>query len=223
MSALLAILRRDLAQMFGGGRRGGAILPVLFFLAVAMLFPFAVGPDPVLLARAGGGVIWVAALLAAILPLDRLLAPDLEQGFFDQFALRGIAEEAVVAVRLLAHWLSFGPPLMLAALPAAALLGLDGETLWLVELGLLAGTPGLAAIGLIIAARTVSVRGGAALAGLLLVPLAVPLLIFGAGALAQSDFGGGEAGIALTAAISLLLCAIAPFAGGAAIRAAREG
>lgn len=218
MSALLTILRRDLAQMFGGGRRGGAILPVLFFLAVAMLFPFAVGPDPVLLAGAGGGVIWVAALLAAILPLDRLLAPDLEQGLFDQFALRGIAEEAVVAIRLLAHWLSFGPPLMLAALPAAALLGLDGETLWLVELGLLAGTPGLAAIGLIIAALTVSLRSGAALAGLLLVPLAVPLLIFGAGALST----GGEAGLALTAAISLLLCAITPFAGGAAIRAARE-
>ena len=213
------LLARDLALLLPGGRRGGAMLPLLFFLAVAMLFPFAVGPDPVLLARAGGGVIWVAALLAAILPLDRLLAPDLEQGFFDQFALRGIAEEAVVAVRLLAHWLSFGPPLMLAALPAAALLGLDGETLWLVELGLLAGTPGLAAIGLIIAALTVSVRGGAALAGLLLVPLAVPLLIFGAGALST----GGEAGLALTAAISLLLCAIAPFAGGAAIRAAREG
>lgn len=219
MSALLTILRRDLVQMFGGGRRGGAILPVLFFLAVAMLFPFAVGPDPVLLARAGGGVIWVAALLAAILPLDRLLAPDLEQGFFDQFALRGIAEEAVVAVRLLAHWLSFGPPLMIAAVPAAALLGIEGETLRLVELGLLAGTPGLAAIGLIIAALTVSLRGGAALGGLLLVPLAVPLLIFGAGALST----GGEAGLALTAAISLLLCAIAPFAGGAAIRAAREG
>lgn len=219
MSALLTILRRDLAQMFGSGRRGGAILPVLFFLAVAMLFPFAVGPDPVLLARAGGGVIWVAALLAAILPLDRLLAPDLEQGFFDQFALRGITEEAVVAVRLLAHWLSFGPPLMLAAVPAAALLGLEGETLRMVELGLLAGTPGLAAIGLIIAALTVSVRGGAALGGLLLVPLAVPLLIFGAGALST----GGEAGLALTTAISLLLCAIAPFAGGAAIRAAREG
>ena len=212
------MLRRDLAQMVGGGRSGGAAMPVLFFLAVAMLFPFAVGPDPVLLARAGGGVIWVAALLAAILPLDRLLAPDLEQGFFDQFALRGIAEEAAVAVRLVAHWLSFGPPLMLAAFPAAALLGLDGETLWLVEFGLLAGTPGLAAIGVIIAALTVSLRGGAALAGLLLVPLAVPLLIFGAGSLST----GGESGLALTASISLLLCAIAPFAGGAAIRAARE-
>jgi heme exporter protein B len=195
------------------------VLPVLFFVATAMLFPFAVGPDPVLLAKAGGGIVWVAALLAAILPLDRLLAPDLEQGMFDQFAVRGVAEEAVVAVRLLAHWLSFGPPLMLAALPAAALLGLHGDTLRTVEWGLLAGTPGLAAIGLIIAALTVSLRAGAALAGLLLIPLAVPLLIFGAGALST----GGQSGLALTAAISLLLCAITPFAGGAAIRAAREG
>jgi heme exporter protein B len=219
MSIVWALLRRDLAQMFGGGRRGGAVLPVLFFVAVAMLFPFAVGPDPALLARAGGGIVWVAALLAAILPLDRLLAPDLEQGFFDQFAVRGIAEEAVVAVRLVAHWLSFGPPLMLAALPAAALLGLHGDTLRTVEWGLLVGTPGLAAIGLIIAALTVSLRAGAALAGLLLIPLAVPLLIFGAGALST----GGASGLALTAAISLLLCAITPFAGGAAIRAAREG
>jgi heme exporter protein B len=219
MSVVAELLRRDLAQMFAGARRGGAILPVLFFVAVAMLFPFAVGPDPVLLARAGGGIVWVAALLAAILPLDRLLAPDLEQGFFDQFAVRGIAEEATVAVRLLAHWLSFGPPLMLAALPAAALLGLHADTLRTVEWGLLAGTPGLAAIGLIIAALTVGLRAGAALAGLLLIPLAVPLLIFGAGALST----GGQSGLALTAAMSLLLCAITPFAGGAAIRAARDG
>jgi len=218
MSALGTLLARDLAQMFGGGRRGGALLPLLFFLAIAMLYPFAVGSDAALLARTGGGVMWVAALLAAILPLDRLLAPDLEQGFFDQWALRGISEEAVVAVRLLAHWLSFGPPLMLAAVPAAALLGIDRGTLGTVELGLLAGTPGLAAIGLIIAAITVSLRAGAALAGLLVIPLAVPLLVFGAGALAT----GGQSGLALTAALSLLLAAITPFAAGAAIRAARD-
>lgn len=218
MSVIAALLRRDLALMFGGDGRGATLLPVLFFIAVAMLFPFAVGPAPELLARAGGGVIWVAALLASILPLDRLLARDVERGFFDQLYLRGIAEELVVAVRLLAHWLSFGPPLMLAAIPAAALLGLDGETLRTIELGLLAGTPGLAAIGLIIAALTVGMRSGAALSGLLLIPLAVPLLVFGAGALST----GGGAGIALTAAISLLLVAITPFAGGATIRAARE-
>ena len=219
MSVTLALLRRDVARMLGGSRGGATLLPLLFFIAVAMLFPFAVGPAPELLARTGGGVIWVAALLAAILPLDRLLASDVEQGFFDQLALRGVAEELVVAVRLLAHWLSFGPPLMLATLPAAALLGLDRATLRTVELGLLAGTPGLAAVGLVIAALTVGMRGGAALSGLLLIPLAVPLLVFGAGALST----GGNAGIALTGAISLLLVAIAPFAGGMAIRAAREG
>ena len=214
---LFTLLRRDLAQLLAGGRRGGAMLPVLFFLAVAMLYPFAVGPDAPLLARTGGGVIWVAALLAAILPLDRLIEPDLELGFFDQWALRGISEEALVAIRVLAHWLSFGPPLMLAALPASVLVGIDGGKLAIVELGLLAGTPGLAALGVTVAALTAGLRGGAALGGLLVIPLAVPLLVFGAGSLAI----GGESGLALTGAVSLVLLAIAPFAGGAAIRAAR--
>ncbi|MBK6802429.1 MAG: heme exporter protein CcmB [Novosphingobium sp.] len=218
MSGLfLPLLVRDLKLLMSGGRRGGALLPVLFFLAVAMLYPFAVGPDAPLLARTGGGVIWVAALLAAILPLDRLIEPDLELGFFDQWALRGISEEALVAIRMLAHWLSFGPPLMLAALPASVLVGIDAEKLRIVELGLLAGTPGLAALGVTVAALTAGLRGGAALGGLLVIPLAVPLLVFGAGSLAI----GGEGGIALTGAVSLVLLAIAPFAGGAAIRAAR--
>ncbi|MDE8650417.1 heme exporter protein CcmB [Novosphingobium album (ex Liu et al. 2023)] len=212
------LLARDLARLAFGGRRGGAMLPILFFLAVAMLYPFAVGPDAPLLARTGGGVIWVAALLAAILPLDRLIEPDIELGLFDQWALRGISEEWIVAVRVLAHWLSFGPPLMLAALPAAALLGLEGAALRTVELGLLAGTPGLAALGVTVAALTAGLRGGTALSGLLVIPMAVPLLIFGAGSLST----GGQGGIALTGAVSLVLLAIAPFAGGAAVRAARD-
>lgn len=217
MRTFLTLLRRDIAQLLLGGRRGGALLPVLFFLAVAMLYPFAVGPDAPVLARTGGGVIWVAALLAAILPMDRLIEPDLELGMFDQWALRGISEELLVAVRMLAHWLSFGPPLMLAALPASALVGIDGEKLWLVELGLLAGTPGLAALGVMVAAITAGLRGGAALGGLLAIPLAVPLLVFGAGSLAA----GGESGLGLTAAFSLVLLAITPFAAGAAIRSGR--
>ena len=217
MRVLLTILARDLRQLLLGGRRGGALLPVLFFLAVAMLYPFAVGPDAPVLARTGGGVLWVAALLAAILPLDRLIEPDLELGLFDQWALRGISEEAVIAVRVLAHWLSFAPPLMLAALPAAALVGIDGETLRTVELGLLLGTPGLAALGVTVAALTAGLRGGAALGGLLVIPLAVPLLVFGAGSLAT----GGQSGLALCGAVSLVLLALAPFAGGAAIRAGR--
>jgi heme exporter protein B len=219
MSRFALLLCRDAALLLRGGQgRGGATLPVLFFLAVAMLFPFAVGADARLLARTGAGVIWVAALLAAILPLERLVEPDVESGFFDQWALRGVAEEVVLTARIVAHWLSFGPPLMLAAMPAAALLGLDGSKLRAVELGLLAGTPGLAAIGVTIAALTAGLRGGAALGGLLVIPLAVPLLIFGAGSLQP----GGAGGLALLAAASLAALAIAPFAGGAAVRALRE-
>lgn len=212
------LLKRDLATLLPGGRRGGSTLPLLFFLTVAMLFPFAVGPQPELLARTGGGVIWIAALLAAILPLERLVTGDLESGVFDQLHLRGVSEELAMASRMVAHWLAFAPLLLLATLPAAALLNLDGETLCRLLLGLLAGTPGLAAIGLAIAALTASLRGGAALAGLMVIPLAVPILIFGAGALSRPD----TYGLALTAAISLGLCAVAPFAGGAAVRAARE-
>ncbi len=218
MNGFGALIRRDLALLLPGGARGGAVLPLVFFLAVAMLYPFAVGPDAPLLARTGGGVLWVAALLAAILPLDRLVADDLHGGVFDQLALRGIAEEATMASRLLAHWLAFAPLLMLACFPAAALLGLEGPTLRLLLLGLLAGTPGLAAIGLIVASLMASLRAGAALGGLMLLPLAVPILIFGAGSLAQGD----TTGVALAGAISLGLCAVAPFAAGAAIRAARE-
>ena len=215
---IAALLRRDLAQFFPF-TGSGAALPVIFFIAVAMLYPFAVGPDAGLLARTGGGVLWIAALLAAVLPLDKLVARDIALGVFDQLRLRGVSEEAMMAVRLFAHWLSFGPPLMLAAFPAAALLKLEGAAFDLLILGLAAGTPGLAAIGLIIAALTASLRAGAALSGLLLIPLALPILIFGAGALARQD----AASLGFVGAISLLLVALAPFAAGAAIRAAREG
>ena len=216
---IATLLRRDLGLLLPGGRGGGGVLPLLFFLAVAMLYPFAVGPDAQLLARTGGGVIWVAALLAAILPLEKLVTGDLEAGVFDQLHLRGVSEELAMASRLIAHWLAFAPLLLIATLPAAALLGLDGATIRTVLLGLLAGTPGLAAVGLAVAALTASLRGGAALAGLMVIPLAVPILIFGAGALSTT----GDGGIMLAAAISLGLCAVTPFVAAAAIRSTREG
>jgi heme exporter protein B len=214
---ILALLRRDLAQFFPF-TGSGAALPTVFFVAVAMLFPFAVGPDANLMLKTGGGVVWIAALLAAILPLEKLVARDIQLGFFDQLRLRGLSEELMMAVRLIAHWLSFGPPLLLATFPSAALLKIEGETFDILLLGLLAGTPGLAAIGLMIAALTASLRAGAALSGLLLIPLALPILIFGAGALARLD----PVSLGFVGAISLGLVAIAPFAAGAAIRAARE-
>ena len=214
MRLLWIILRRDLRRAFEGG--GGA-LPLIFFLLVATLFPFAVGPDGGLLAKTGGGALWMAALLAALLPVDRLIAPDAEAGVLDQLAVRGIAEEAVAAAKLAAHWLGFGPPLMLAALPAAALLRLDGATLLRLEAGLAIGTPGLAALALMTSALTLGLRGAGALAGLVMLPLAVPILIFGAGALGDQGAGAFK----LLAAASLLLVAGAPFAAGAALRATR--
>jgi len=211
-----ALLLRELRLAMRGGN---ALLPPIFFLLVATLFPFAVGPDAPLLARTGGGALWMAALLAALLPVDRLVEPDRAAGVLDQLAVRGIAEENVALAKLTAHWLSFGPPLMLAALPAAALMKLPADLLLRLELGLVAGTPGLAALTLIVASLTAGLRTTGALAGLLMLPLAVPLLIFGAG---MTEQGGSVGAAKLLAAVSLLLVAIAPFATGAAIRAARD-
>lgn len=215
MSGFFAILRRDLRLSLGSGGIG---LPVVFFMLVATLYPFAVGPDGALLAKTGGGVLWVAALLAALLPVDRLIAPDAEAGVLDQYAVRGMGEEMIAAAKITAHWIGFGPPLMLAAVPASAMLRLDRETLAAVELGLLSGTPGLAALGVMVASLTAGLKRGGALAGLLMLPLAIPLIIFGAGSI--GDFGGGA--VRFLAASSLFLVAVAPFAAGAGIRALRE-
>lgn len=210
-----AIILRDLGRSF---RSGGVWLPLAFLLLIAALFPFAVGPNATLLSQTGGGLLWIAALLASLLPIDRLIDPDRENGVMDQLVLRGIGEGTILFAKGIAHWLSFGPPLLLAALPAGALLKLDPDVLQMVTLGLLLGTPGLAALAILVAALTAGLRGSGSLTGLLVLPLAVPILIFGAGSL---QFGGGEA-LKLVAACSLLLCAITPIAGGAALRAGRD-
>jgi len=212
---MTGLILRELRLAATGGH---ALLPVIFFLLVATLFPFAIGPDAPLLARTGGGALWVAATLAALLPIDRLVEPDRAAGMLDQLALRGISEEVVATAKLIGHWLAFGPALMLAAIPAAALLKLEGETLAHLEISLLAGTPGLAALTLMVSALTAGLRSTGALAGLLALPLAVPLLIFGAGSIGA----GGTGAIQLAGAVSLLLVAACPFVTGAAIRAARD-
>ncbi|HEV2818757.1 MAG TPA: heme exporter protein CcmB [Allosphingosinicella sp.] len=211
---MAALIRRELRLAAAGG---AALLPLVFFLLVATLFPFAVGPDGPLLARTGGGALWMAALLAALLPVDRLVAPDRAAGVLDQLALRGVGEESVAVAKLVGHWLSFGPPLMLAAFPAAALIRLPPGVLARLELGLLVGTPGLAALTLGVAALTAGLRRSGALAGLLLLPLAVPLLIFGAALL--DDRPGA---LQWLGAVSLLFVAGVPFVAGAAIRASRD-
>lgn len=212
MRLLIALIARDVRLSWGNG----AALPIGFFLLVAALFPFGVGPDGPMLMRTGGGMIWVAALLASLLPVDRLVAPDVDSGVLDQLSVRGAAEETVALAKLIAHWISFGPPLLLAAVPAALLLRLEGDTLLQIEFGLLLGTPGLAALGVLVASITAGLRRSGALAGALLLPLAIPLIIFGAGSLR----GNGD-GLWLLAATSLFLVAITPLAAGAAIRAGR--
>ena len=207
----MILVRRDLARAFA---QGGTWLPIVFYLLVATLFPFAVGPDAALLGRVGSGVLWTAALLAALLPVERLVRPDLAAGVLDQLAVRGLSDESVATAKLIAHWLSFGPPLMAATLAAAALLNLDGTALARLEIGLLIGTPGLAALGLAVAALTASLRGAGALVGLVMLPLAVPLLIFGA--------SSGAGAFKLLAATSLLFVAAAPFVAGAALKAGRS-
>lgn len=211
MSAFAVLVRRDLGRAFA---HGGAWLPLVFYLLVATLFPFAIGPDAELLGKIGGGALWTAALLAALLPVERLVRPDMTSGVLDQIVLRGQSDEAIAAAKLAAHWLSFGPLLMLATLPAAALLDLDGATLMRLEIGLLLGTPGLAALGVAVAALTAGLRSTGALIGLIMLPLAVPLLIFGA--------SPGAGAFKLLGATSLLFVAAAPFVAGAALRAGRS-
>lgn len=210
----IELVWREVRRGYAGG---GAALTLAFFLLVTILFPFAIGPDARVLARVGGGVIWAAALLASLMPVERLVAPDLEAGVLDQMAVRGVSMASVAAAKIAGHWLAFAPPLMLAAVIAAGLLDLDAATLARVEAGLALGTPGLAALAVATAALTAGLRGAGAVAGLVMLPLAVPLLIFGAGALAGPG-AGGAAAFKLLAATSLLLVAGAPFVAGAAMR-----
>ncbi|HEY0164464.1 MAG TPA: heme exporter protein CcmB [Sphingomicrobium sp.] len=206
-------MTRDLRRAIGGA----AWLPVAFFLLVATLVPFAVGPDARLLERIGGGALWIAALTAALLPIERLIEPDRADGVLDQLALRGLAEESLAAAKIAAHWLTFGPLLLLAALPGSALLGLSPDATVRALVALAIGTPALAALAVAVAALTAGLPRAGALAGILLLPLAVPLLIFGAGA--SGD--GGSGALLLEAAVSLLVTAGAPFVAGAAIRASK--
>jgi heme exporter protein B len=210
---ILALIRRDVRRAIGGA----AWLPVVFFLVVATLVPFAVGPDPRLLGRIAAGGLWIAALTAALLPIERLMEPDRAAGVLDQLSIRGISEEAIGAAKVAAHWLTFGPLLLLAALPGSFILGIANDALGRTMIALAAGTPGLAALAVMVASLTAGLPRAGALAGLLLMPLAIPLLIFGAGA--SGDQASGA--LLLEAAVSLLLVAASPFVIGAAIRASR--
>jgi heme exporter protein B len=199
------------------GFSGPAWLPVAFFLLVATLVPFAVGPDARLLGRIAAGILWIAALTAALLPIERLIEPDRADGVLDQLFIRGIADESVAAAKIAGHWLAFGPLLLASAVIGALLLRLPPEQLPRLLAALAVGSLGLASLAVAVAALTAGLPRAGALAGLLLLPLAIPLLIFGAAASGDSSSGA----LLLEAAIALLLVAGSPFVAGAAIRASR--
>jgi heme exporter protein B len=205
------LVRRDLVLALR--RPAALLLPVMFFVLAAALFPFAVGPDLKMLAKIAPGVLWVSALLATLLPVETLVAPDLADGTIDQLVSRGVALETFAVARMTSHWLGFALPL-LAALPVAAVL-LGAPALGPLALGLLLGTPALAALALLAASLTAGLRGGGALAGLIVLPLALPVLIFGVGI----DAPGA---LQLLAAASLVMVAVVPFAAAAALRAGME-
>ena len=212
-----ALLHRDLRLALRAG--GGFGLSLAFFFIVAVLVPFAVGPDADVLSRIGPGVLWIGALLATLLSLDRLFALDHEDGALPLIAISPLPLEAVALAKAAAHWITTGLPLTLAAAPLGVLLNLGPPAIsWLV-LTLALGTPALSVIGTFGAALTVGLRRGGLLLSLLVLPLYVPTLIFGAEAARRGAEGLSVATpLLMLAGITLGSLALLPFAAGAALR-----
>ena len=214
---MIALLKRDLALAVRAG--GGFGLALAFFLIVVTLVPFALGPDPALLAPIAAGVLWLGALLACLLSLDRILALDHEDGALELIATAPLPLEAVAAIKALAHWITTGLPLVLAAPVLGVLLNLPGPGyLWLV-VSLAVGTPALSAIGTFGAALTVGLKRGGLLLSLIVLPLYVPTLIFGAEVARRGAAGlPVETPLLLLGGITLAGAALLPFASAAALR-----
>ncbi|KGJ17794.1 heme exporter protein CcmB [Paracoccus panacisoli] len=212
-----ALLLRDLALATRAG--GGFGLGLAFFLILCTLVPFGVGPEGGTLARIAPGILWVGALLACLLSLDRLFALDWEDGSLDLLATSPLPLEGAVGIKALAHWITTGLPLVAAAPLFGILLHLSGAALpWLVA-ALLLGTPALSMLGAFGAALTVGLRRGGLLMSLLVLPLYVPTLIFGAEAVRRGAAGAdGMTPLVLLAGISLAVLAAIPFAAAAALR-----
>jgi len=222
MKALAALLVRDLRLSFRTG--GGALVGVLFFLVLVTLIPFALGPDLALLRRIGPAILWIGALLASLLALDRLVAADYEDGSLDLLLTARAPLELTLAAKGLAHWIATGLPLVVAAPLLGLLLDIDARASGAVMLTLLAGTPALTFLGLVGAALAVTLRRGALLLPVLVLPLSVPVLVFGVSAANAAVIGPVPFGtpFAVLCALSLASLVIGPFAGAAALRQGLE-
>jgi heme exporter protein B len=219
MRGLVAILKRDLALSLRAG--GGAGIGVIFFLAVVMVVPFAVGPDQKLIAQIGPAVLWIGALLASLLGLDRIFGADAEDGSLDLLLLAPQPLEAIAAAKALAHWLATGLPLVIAAPLLGLLLGVEGKVLFTASLMLLAGTPAIAFLGLIGAALAATLPRAGLLIAVLIVPFTIPVLIFGTAATAAADASLSGTAFKLLCALTLFSFVIGPIAAAAALRIGR--
>ena len=216
-----AMIHRDLRLAMR--RRADIVSALFFFILVVSLLPLGVGPEPDLLRKLAPGVLWVAALLSTMLSLPRLFADDHRDGTLEQLALAPQPLALIVLGKVLAHWLVSGLPLALLAPLLGLQFNLSGDALWMLSLSLLIGTPALSGIGAIGAALTLGVRGGGVLLSLLVLPLYIPVLIFGAGAVDATVTGlGAQAHLSLLAALSLSGVFFAPWPSAAALRIALE-
>jgi heme exporter protein B len=222
VTALVALLLRDMRLAVRVG--GGALIGVLFFLIVVTLVPFGIGPDLALLARIGPAILWLGALLANLLALDRLIATDHEDGSLDLILTARVPLELALVAKALAHWLTTGLPLVIAAPLLGLLLNLGPGATGAVALTLLAGTPALTFIGLIGAALTVALRRGGLLLAILVLPLTVPVLIFGVAAANAAVVGPMPFGtpFGILCALTLISLVIGPFAAAVALRQGLE-
>jgi heme exporter protein B len=218
MTALTALLVRDMRLAVRIG--GGALIGVLFFLLVVAIVPFAIGPDLALLARIGPAILWLGALLASLLGLDRLIGADYEDGSLDLILSARTPLELAVATKAVAHWLTTGLPLVAATPLLGLLLNLDPKATGAVALTLLAGTPALTFIGLVGAALTVALRRGGLLLAVLILPLTIPVLIFGVAASNAAIVGPVPFGTPFTilCALTLMSAVVGPAAAAAALR-----
>ena len=221
MRALLAVMRRDL--LLAARRKSEVLTALFFFIIVTSLFPLGIGPEPALLKKIAPGILWVAALLATMLGLNRLFAADHADGTLEQMVLSPTPLGLLVGGKIAAHWLLSGLPLVLLAPVLGLQFDLDADALGVLMLALLLGTPLLSLIGAIGAALTLGLRGGGVLLSLLVLPLYIPALIFGAGAVEAHIAGMGAGGhLSLLAALLALAVFFAPWATTAALRIALE-
>lgn len=220
-AVMLAVLRREVSLALR--QKGEVLTPLVFFVVIASLFPLGVGPESALLLRMAPGVLWVSALLAAMLSLQRLFATDYTDGSLEQMVLSATPLPMLVAAKALSHFLLSGLPLVLMAPILGLQFGLDSRSLGILMLSLLLGTPTLSLVGSIGAALTLGVRGAGVLLSLLILPLYIPVLIFGAGAVEAEAAGLGAGGhLSLLAALLVLSVFFVPLATTAALKISLE-